>query len=298
MPRSRTAGFVLVPMIIVAASATASGQTPVTTPSTQTVSTGTTKSGPTGATTETSGSGATGTTTTSSTGASKPAAESNSKPEEAVALVIVGLGAIALLLAYLFYDRWRKSYQMLAASALSLTDRFPRTEFNPVENAVFRARGVAADAAQGQPIVEGPTALAVGETVIYKASINNAPATSCTWAVEPADSATVQPTTGTETKLTAMKEGSFTLKATVGAGSPTLVHLTALAKAMEGGIPLLGVGFAGVAATIIAFTLAGALTALNILSGSAFIAFLGPVVGYFFAATRSSGQGGGSSGGT
>jgi hypothetical protein len=56
----------------------------------------------------------------------------------------------------------------------------------------------------------------------------------------------------------------------------------------------LGVGFGGVAAAISAFAIAGALTALNIVSGSAFIAFLGPLVGYFFAQSREGGGSGGS----
>jgi hypothetical protein len=48
-----------------------------------------------------------------------------------------------------------------------------------------------------------------------------------------------------------------------------------------------------VSAVLIAFAIAGALTALGKLGGDAFIAFLGPVVGYFFAATRGNNQGGG-----
>lgn len=290
---SRIAAVLVILTVTFAVPAVAAGTTTPSTP-TQGAVTGTTKPGTSSVGTETAGTGETGTTTASPGTSSKPSAELNAKPERGVAIAILVLGAVALLIAYFFYNGWRVSYEKLAASALRITDRFPKTEFNPVENALFRARGITADDAQSQPVVEGPTGVAVGEPTAFKATVGGAAASSCTWAVEPPESATVQPVTGPETKLTALKEGAITLKATVGAGTPTLVHLTALVKATEGGVPLLGVGFSGVAATIIAFTIAGALTALNIISGSAFIAFLGPVVGYFFAAARNSGQGGGS----
>jgi hypothetical protein len=304
---SRIAAALVVLTVIFAAPAVAHSAVTVTVPA-RTVTTGATAQGATapGATaqgttsadTVTTGTGNTGTTTAAAGAGSKLSTESNGKSERGVAIVILGLGAVALLLAYFFYNGWRVSYEKLAASALRITDRFPRTEFNPVENAVFRARGLTADEAQSQPVVEGPAGVAVGDSADFKATVDGAAAVSCAWAVEPAGSATVQPATGAETKLTALKEGAITLTATVGAGMPTLVHLTVLSKASEGGVPLLGVGFAGVAATIIAFAIAGALTALNIISGSAFIAFLGPVVGYFFATSRNSGQGGGSTGGS
>ncbi len=280
----RIAAILVVLVVALATAPLATAETVSATAPTQTATTGTAK---TPATPTTGEATTTGGTTTGTSTRSKSPTESNTKSERGVAIAILVLGAVALGLAYLFYNGWRLSYEKLAGSALRLTDRFPKTEFNPVENAVFRVRGVAAQAAADQPVVEGPSGVAVGEPATFKANVAGQPA-ACTWTVEPPDSATVQPATGAETKLTALKEGAITLKAAVAGGAPTLVHLTALASAGEGGVPLLGVGFAGVAATIIAFTVAGALTALNIVSGTAFIAFLGPVVGYFFAAAHNS----------
>ena len=84
----------------------------------------------------------------------------------------------------------------------------------------------------------------------------------------------------------------MTLTATIPDGQPTLVPLTVVAATSDRGVPLLGSGFASVAAALVAFTIAGALTALGVLSGTAFIAFLGPVVGYFFAQRRDTSDGG------
>jgi hypothetical protein len=216
---------------------------------------------------------------------------------ETVAIVILALGAAGAALSYLFYDRWRASYEKLAAQALSRTGRFPTTEFDPVASSQFRARGVAGAEAVQQPKVTGPIAIALGRAAAYKATVGGQPAEATAWTVEPADSASVDPATGAETSVTAGKEGPLTLSAKVGDGQPTLVHVTALADRDGGGVPLLGTSWAGVTAVIIAFAIAGALTALGKLGGDAFIAFLGPVVGYFFAATRGSGQGGGTDSG-
>ncbi len=236
--------------------------------------------------------------TTSNAKGSSASGESNNKAERGIAVGILALGVIGLLFAYLFYNGWRNSYQKLADAALRTTRRLPQTIFNPVESAQFRSRGLSQEAAAQHPVVQGPAAVVVGEPAKYKATVGDAPATSCAWAVEPADSATVKPASGAETTVTATKEGPITLTATVAGAEPTLVHITAIPKVAEGGVPLLGAGFGGLAAAVLAFTIAGALTALNILSGSAFIAFLGPVVGYFFAATRDSGGTGGSSRGS
>lgn len=234
-------------------------------------------------------------TSDSTESADSQTASSDSSDNRGVAIVIFFLGAAALGLAYLFYDRWRASYEKLAEAALKTTGQFPTTVFNPVEDAQFRSRGITAETAEQQPVVAGPAVIVVGEPTVYKATVQDAPATSCTWTLQPPDAATIEPATGAEITLTASKEGPITLNAAVEGGEPTLVHLTAIAKSGEsnsGGVPLLGTGFAGVAAAITAFAIAGGLTALNILSGAAFIAFLGPVVGYFFAQARDSAQAG------
>jgi hypothetical protein len=297
MPARRIAGFLLVLTVAFAApagNAAAAGNTPQT----QTVTNGTTTAGTTTATTPSTGN-ATGTTTTPNTNNNNRASgESNGRAERGLAVGILVLGVVGLALAYFFYNGWRNSYQKLAESALRITRRVPQTIFNPVENAQFRPRGITAAAAAEQPVVRGPAAIAVGEPTTYKATVGGAPGASCAWAVEPTDSAAVKPETGAETTLTALKEGPITLTAKVGTAEPTLVHVTAIARVAEGGVPLLGTGFGGVAAAMIAFAIAGALTALNILSGAAFIAFLGPVVGYFFAAARDSGHAGGTQGGS
>ncbi|HEV2975103.1 MAG TPA: hypothetical protein VGX69_08920 [Solirubrobacteraceae bacterium] len=218
-------------------------------------------------------------------------ASSNSPDDRGIAIAILLLGIASLGFAYLFYDRWRGSYQALAGATLRSTGHLPSVEVNPVELAQFRARGI--EAAAQQPVLKGPAAVHVGESVVYAASVGDAPA-NCTWSVQPADAATVTPSTGPQTTLVATKEGALTLAGKVGDGAASELHLVALPATAEGKIPLLGVGFGGVAAAISAFAIAGALTALNIVSGSAFIAFLGPLVGYFFAQSREGGGSGGS----
>jgi hypothetical protein len=205
---------------------------------------------------------------------------------------------------YLFYDRWRASYKDLALATLKETHRLPNSVFNPTEMRQARLEALSSDEAQAQPVVTGPAAVVVGQANTYTAALNDTPLDSCKWTIEPEGFASVTPETGSTVKVTASKEGPFTLKAEAGGSSPTLVHVAAVpGEAKEGGIPLLGSNFAGLAAVLLAITVAGSLVAADILGADAFIAFVGPVVGYFFAQARNSGQSGapaasGSTGGT
>jgi hypothetical protein len=236
------------------------------------------------------------------TAASTPAATTATAPSEppaddgddnrGIAIAIFVLGAFVVVLAYAFYDRWRKSYQALALSALKTTGKFPDTIFNPVEQAQFAARalGEGVKPPPAQPVVSGPTAVAVDEKATYSATVDDSPADSCSWAIEPSDAATVEPAIGASVRVTANKEGPFTLSAKIGEGTPTVVHVAAVAKAAAGGVPLLGTGFAGFAAAMVAIVLAAGLTVLEVLGSEAFIAFLGPLLGYFFAQGRDTGH--------
>lgn len=284
----RTAGLVLVLVLVLAGPATAA-----------VTSTGPTGSTPPGMSTTGTTAASTGTTGTTSSNTGSTAASnetsdsSNDDDNRLMAALIFILGIAVVALAYVFYDRWRKSYEKLAEAALQKTGQFPQTVFDPVAKEQFRARSISAESAKEQPVVTGPAAVVVGEPTVYKATAADAPATSCAWSVQPSATVTVEPSTGAETTLTASEPGPITLTAKLGDGNPTLVHVTAIAKdGNGGGVPLLGTGFAGTAAAITAFAIAGGLTALHILSGAAFIAFLGPIVGYFFAQARDSTQGG------
>jgi hypothetical protein len=288
MPSIRVA--VLVVAVTLTFSGPAGIATAASTTGTGTTGPGTTGTGTTG--TGTTGTGTTGTGTTGTTTAG-PRGESSSSSELLAAIILV-LGATGVAFAYFFYNGWRTSYEKLTQSALNKTGHLPQIEFNPVESHLFRVDAVAQQDAGQQPVVKGPAAVVVGEGVSYKATLGGAPAAACAWAVQPADAGTVQPAAGAETTLTALKEGPLVMTATVPAEQPTLVPVTALAKVTEGRVPLIGLGFASVAAAIVAFAIAGALTALGNLSGAAFIAFLGPVVGYFFAQASGSGSSGGS----
>lgn len=209
-----------------------------------------------------------------------------------IAILIFILGALAVVLAYVFYDRWRKSYETLALSALKTTGTFPNTIFNPVELAQFQARALGEQQTTQKPVVVGPAAVTVDVPATYSATADNAPADSCSRTVEPVDAAKIEPATGASVTVTASKEGAFTLNAKIGDGEPTPVPVTAMPKAASSsGIPLLGTGFAGFTAAIIAIALAAGLTVLNVLGSEAFIAFLGPLVGYFFAQGKDTGHG-------
>jgi hypothetical protein len=237
-------------------------------------------------------------TTTPATGTTEPAAGAGSGTTSAgsgettdtnrwIAAAIFALGLLAVLIAYRFYDGWRQSYQRLALAALKTTGRFPNTTFNPVEqqqagvNLLFDPG--AAPATPVAPVISGPVAIALGEKASYSATVDDAPATACTWTIEPAEVATVDPKEGSSVTVTPTKEGAFTLTATVEGHPPAVINLAAVAKSSEGGVPLLGTGFAGFTAAIVAISLAAGLTVLNIVGSEAFIAFLGPVLGYFFA---------------
>lgn len=277
----------------------------------------TTATGPgtaTGATTTTTGPGG---TTTGADGEEEPPSSSDddegssSSDEDGDGdsiwgAAVLGLGAFGLVLAYFFYDRWRSSYEKLAKATLEETHIFPSTVWGE------RAYGSSDQAKQlfeegreppEQPVVSGPAALTVGQPSTYKATRGGQPFSDCKWSIDSGEIATVSPETGAEVTVTATKEGSFILSAESGedpGGPITRLSLTAVAKSGEGGgVPLLGTNFAPVSIVIFAVAVTGGLVALGELSAEAFIAFLGPVIGYFFVRpNQSSSTVGGDTGGS
>jgi hypothetical protein len=223
--------------------------------------------------------------TTTATTSTETKDDDSSDDNRWVAIGIFLLGALGVILAYVFYDRWRKSYETLALATLTATGAYPETVFPPGEAGVRLAQAQTPP----KPVVTGPATVIVGEPNIFKATVDDVAADSCTWTVKPEGAATIQPSTGAEVTVTATKSGPLTLYAQIDDGAPTPVKLTAANKT-GGGVPLLGTGFAGAAAAIIAFSLAGGLAALDVIGGEAFIAFLGPVVGYFFAQAKETGE--------
>jgi hypothetical protein len=234
--------------------------------------------------------GATGPETGTTSAAASATDDSSGDSNRGIAIVIFALGAVAVALAYAFYDGWRRSYERLALSALKTTGTFPDTIFNPVEESQFRTRAL--DEGQSPPklVVTGPAAVIVGEPAVYRATVDGAAGDACAWTIDPEDAASVQPATGAEVTVIAGKAGTFTLNAKIDSGEPTPVKVTAIARDSGGGVPLLGSGFAGFTAAIFAIALAGGLAALKILGSEAFIAFLGPLVGYFFAQSKDTGS--------
>ena len=272
--------------------APASAASSTTTTATSTTSSGTAPSVGTESEVTTTTTSTTTTTTTSSTVPTTEHSSGSSAGDHWLAVAILVLGAVAVGFAYRFYNGWRSSYERLAAAALSRTGRYPETTFDPVETGTFRRAGVAPADAHAQAVVKGPSAIVAGQPAVFSATVAGQPAPTCQWALDPSDAGTVTPAVGAQTTLIAPKPGTVTLTATIPDGQPTLVPLTVVAATSDGGVPLLGSGFSGVAAALVAFTIAGALTALGVLSGTAFIAFLGPVVGYFFGQSRDSGGSG------
>jgi hypothetical protein len=231
------------------------------------------------------------TSSDSATTASSGTAGQPSASEPKWAIGVFALGAVGLLLAWSFYDRWRRSYETLALAALEQTHVFPPTIWN--EQAPGGGKFLGRSAVAGEveepppeppPAVAGPPVVTVGQAATYSASKDGTPLESCEWTVEPAEAASVSAATGAQVSLTAKVAGAFTLTAKAPGGEPRIVHLVAVEEAEKGGggVPLLGGNFAGVAVVILAITIAGALSALGELGTDAFIAFIGPIVGYFF----------------
>lgn len=201
--RRRTTAFAPLPALIAAAVTVAALAGPVLAASAQTTSTTVTSPSATTASTPTTTS-----TTTTTTSTSPAGTGTGSTADHWIAVAILVLGALAVFLAYVFYDRWRQSYEKLAEDALRTTGHFPETEFDPVANAVFRTAEATPEAAQEQPVVKGPSTVVVGEPAVYKATVNGGPAAACKWAIQPpGGGATVDSATGAETTLTASAPG-------------------------------------------------------------------------------------------
>ncbi len=276
----RIVGLLIVLMLVFASSALAAD--PVATETQAAAAGGETRTTAASEPVTTAATGATGNPGTSE-------GSSGGSDNRGIAIAIFILGALGVGFAYLFYDRWRQSYQTLALSALTKNGVFPDTIVSPEPGGGFGARKLEQGGGEEPIQIVGPETVVVGEPTTFRATLGGAAADSCTWTIEPAEAATVVPAGGAEVTVTASKAGTFKLLAAGAQGNPTTAEVTAIAKSEGGGVPLLGTGFAGVAAAIIAFSLAGGLAALDILGGEAFIAFLGPVVGYFFAQAKDGG---------
>ena len=102
------------------------------------------------------------------------------------------------------YNGWRRSYQTLAAAALSRSGHYPEHDFfDPVEVGTFRVASVAPADAHAQAVVKGPSAIVAGQPAVFSATVSGQPAPTCQWALDPADAGTVMPATGAQTTLTA-----------------------------------------------------------------------------------------------
>jgi hypothetical protein len=114
-------------------------------------------------------------------------------------------------------------------------------------------------------------------------------ADDATWSVEPANAATVNPVSGTNTKVIATIAGPFILVAKDSRQSePARFPVEALVsqgKAVE--LPFIGQAYGAIAIAVVVVAAIIVLGLSDILSGEAVATLLGALLGYIFGVTRS-----------
>jgi hypothetical protein len=213
------------------------------------------------------------------TGQAPAEAPAGDDGDQTVALLILAFGAVALVVVFVYMDRWRNTTQHLWLKALEQTEQVPPVLLNPVEAGGDVARGLAEAA---PPAISGPPQVVVGRPAEYRAARGDAAASDAKWSVNPVEAAAVTPSQGPAISLTARRAGSFALRAQVDGAPRAEVSVAAIEPPPATGVPLLGARYGGVAIAIVAVTVAAALTALNTLDGAALATLLGTVVAYFF----------------
>jgi hypothetical protein len=128
--------------------------------------------------------------------------------------------------------------------------------------------------------INGPAQVHVGQASdAFTLLLDEQPVVG-TWTVDSGE-AKLHPETGSNATLTATKEGPITLSARHdGATAPASV--VAVPMPEHGMLPFVGGGYGGITIAVLAVSVGGALTAINLLNGAALATLLGTVVAYFF----------------
>lgn len=139
--------------------------------------------------------------------------------------------------------------------------------------------------------IDGPAMIAVGEAAQFKA-VSGESAQAVDWTIERTDggteSATLDPASGAETKLTAPAAGDYKLIASQNGqkrAEATIRALVPQAEADSGqtvGIPFVGEGYGTLVVAVVVVSVAGALGFVGVLDGSALATLFGAIAGYIF----------------
>jgi hypothetical protein len=224
------------------------------------------------------------------------AAADENDDDALVTLGVLVFGTLALGMTLWFMNEWRKSSTALIRETLEVTGSLP--ELDAIAPTVGEA-----DARRGRPVaasqlrIHGPPLVHVGRDARYQVFRDDQPV-EADWALHPADAAHAEAAAGAEMTMTPAREGSMKIRATVDGEIVEMPVLAVAPRRAAGRVPLVGVGYGGIAIAIFALTIAGAATTYGKLDGAALVTFASAIVGYLFVDARAQqAQGGGKGGG-
>lgn len=209
------------------------------------------------------------------------------------------LAVVTVAMHYHFLSRSRQEY-FRAASLLFQRGVYPQPVPIPAHGgagpgALIRERAPAGDSTTASLEVIGPMTLMQGQQGVYVALRDGALTTEARWSVEPADAATLTPATGAVTNVSALREGTLALSASLpGPDGPTMSQTIAVPPlatpdldAPAPGLPFIGQGFASLVGAVVLIAAVVVLAAIGVEDWAVIGTIFGALAGYLFGTTTS-----------
>jgi hypothetical protein len=203
-----------------------------------------------------------------------------------IAVLVLVFGAVALGLLYHYLHAWKTATTDLAGAAHRQGGHFPLYRHVQGAVSVKPLDGAAGEQDAETLVIDGPLVVAIRRESAEFRVLRGEQPVPAQWRVD-GEQAEVTAPAGTRTRVVAQESGPLTVVATV-QGEEASATITALPKlpgqdeSSPGSVPLVGEGYGAFTIAILAVSVAGALTALEVLPGAALATLLGTVISYVF----------------
>ncbi len=214
-------------------------------------------------------------------------------------LLLVALFALSEIFRYLRDGRedYYKTFREFARKGVYVSPVMVDAITERLQPGVMTPEGAIQESPQAPDrfVLTGPGILPVGESGIFNAVLNDAPADGTQWRITtpeggevPAISATLEPPAGGSTTFTGLKPGSYRLTATLPGFemSPPTTTITVIEPPTAAGeipsLPFIGEGYGSIVGAILLLAVVVVLAATRAIDADIIGVLLGSIAGYLF----------------